>query len=114
MKMQTDNIASRYDIDDINVVVGFKKDLIMERFPELTYVYNPFFELLKLCKLLAFLFEDIIFTVDIELKATPVNIQIPVLDVGLLFKPIAFNLACGFVKASGLWQPHLHTNTHTH
>ena len=44
MKMQTDNIATRYDIDDINVVVGFKKDLIMERFPELTYVYNPFFD----------------------------------------------------------------------
>ena len=44
MKMQTDNIASKYDIDDITVVVGFKKDLIMERFPELTYVYNPFFD----------------------------------------------------------------------
>ncbi|TCK66733.1 choline kinase [Winogradskyella wandonensis] len=44
MQMQTENIASRFDIDDINVVVGFKKDLIMERFPELTYVYNPFFD----------------------------------------------------------------------
>jgi choline kinase len=44
MQMLTDNIASRYDIDNINVVVGFKKDLIMERFPELTYVYNPFFD----------------------------------------------------------------------
>jgi len=44
MKMQTDNIASKYNIYDINVVVGFKKDLIMERFPELTYVYNPFFD----------------------------------------------------------------------
>ncbi|MFI1770810.1 NTP transferase domain-containing protein [Thalassobellus citreus] len=44
MKMQTDNIASRYNIDDISVVVGFKKDLIMERFPELSYVYNPFFD----------------------------------------------------------------------
>jgi len=44
MKMQTDNIASKYNIDDINVVIGFKKDLIMERFPELTYVYNPFFD----------------------------------------------------------------------
>lgn len=44
MKMQIDNIASHYNIDDINVVVGFKKDLIMERFPELTYVYNPFFD----------------------------------------------------------------------
>ena len=44
MKMQTDNIASKYNIDDIYVVVGFKKDLIMERFPELTYIYNPFFD----------------------------------------------------------------------
>jgi len=44
MKMQVDNISSKYNIDDINVVVGFKKDLIMERFPELTYVYNPFFD----------------------------------------------------------------------
>lgn len=44
MEMQTDNISSRYNIDDINVVVGFKKDLIMERFPQLTYVYNPFFD----------------------------------------------------------------------
>lgn len=44
MQMQTENISSRYNIDDINVVVGFKKDLIMERFPELTYVYNPFFD----------------------------------------------------------------------
>jgi len=44
MKMQIDNIAYHFDIDDINVVVGFKKDLIMERFPELTYVYNPFFD----------------------------------------------------------------------
>ena len=44
MQMQTENIASKYNIDDINVVVGFKKDLIIERFPELTYVYNPFFD----------------------------------------------------------------------
>ncbi len=44
MEIQTENITSKYDIDDINVVVGFKKDLIMERFPELTYIYNPFFD----------------------------------------------------------------------
>jgi choline kinase len=44
MGMQTQNLTTKYDIDDINVVVGFKKDLIMERFPELTYVYNPFFD----------------------------------------------------------------------
>ena len=41
METQIDNISSKYDIDDINVVIGFKKDLIMERFPELTYIYNP-------------------------------------------------------------------------
>lgn len=44
MKMQTENIASKFNIDDISVVVGFKKDLIMERFPELTYIYNPIFD----------------------------------------------------------------------
>jgi len=44
MKMQTENIKSCFDIDDVNVVVGFKKNLIMERFPELTYIYNPFFD----------------------------------------------------------------------
>lgn len=44
MQMQTEHISSKFNIDDINVVVGFKKDLIMERFPELTYVYNPFFD----------------------------------------------------------------------
>jgi len=44
MEYQTENIASKFNIDDISVVVGFKKDLIMERFPELTYIYNPFFD----------------------------------------------------------------------
>ena len=44
MQMQVDHISSKFNIDDINVVVGFKKDLIMERFPELTYIYNPIFD----------------------------------------------------------------------
>ncbi len=44
MESQIENISSKYDIDSINVVIGFKKELIMERFPELTYVYNPFFD----------------------------------------------------------------------
>jgi len=44
MEMQVNNLEETFDIDDINVVVGFKKDLIMERFPELTYIYNPFFD----------------------------------------------------------------------
>jgi len=44
MGMQIDNLSNYFLIDDIYVVVGFKKDLIMERFPELTYIYNPFFD----------------------------------------------------------------------
>ena len=44
MGMQIENLESQFNIDDINVVVGFKKDLIMERFPELIYIYNPFFD----------------------------------------------------------------------
>ena len=44
MQMQVDNINSYYSVEDINVVVGFKKDLIMERFPEVSYIYNPLFD----------------------------------------------------------------------
>ena len=44
MELQTNYLSSKFDIHAIHVVVGFKKDLIMERFPQLTYVYNPFFD----------------------------------------------------------------------
>lgn len=44
MEMQIESLSNQFSIDDINVVVGFKKDLIMERFPELMYIYNPFFD----------------------------------------------------------------------
>lgn len=44
MEMQVNNLDTTFNIHDVNVVVGFKKDLIMERFPELTYIYNPFFD----------------------------------------------------------------------
>lgn len=44
MQMQIENLTGAFSIDDIQVVVGFKKDLIMERFPEVTYIYNPFFD----------------------------------------------------------------------
>lgn len=44
MKKQLDNISNFFDINDVTIVVGFKKDLIMERFPEVNYVYNPFFD----------------------------------------------------------------------
>lgn len=44
MQQQIDNIAQYFDVDDINVVVGFKKDLIMESFPNLTFIYNQNFD----------------------------------------------------------------------
>ncbi len=44
MERQIENIAKYFDINDIIVVVGFKKELIMERFHELSYVYNPVFD----------------------------------------------------------------------
>ncbi|MFT5231171.1 MAG: choline kinase [Planctomycetota bacterium] len=44
MKMMTDNIAHYFSIDDLFIVVGFKKNSIMEAFPEMAYVYNPYFD----------------------------------------------------------------------
>lgn len=44
MAKQLRNIALHFDINDVTTVVGFKKELIMERFPEVNYVYNPFFD----------------------------------------------------------------------
>lgn len=44
MQMQVDNLATCFSLDDIVVVVGFKKDLIMENFPDLSYIYNPSFD----------------------------------------------------------------------
>lgn len=42
--MQMENLTNIFDVNDINTVVGFKKNLIMERFPEVSYIYNPFFD----------------------------------------------------------------------
>ena len=44
MQMMTENISSVYNTNIINLVVGFKKDLIMESFPDFTYVYNQYFD----------------------------------------------------------------------
>ena len=44
MQQQVDNLSSFFSKDDIMVVVGFKKDLIMEEFPDLTFIYNPDFD----------------------------------------------------------------------
>lgn len=44
MKQQINNLSSYFNFDDINIVVGFKKDLIMEHQPNATYIYNPIFD----------------------------------------------------------------------
>lgn len=44
MHVQMDNLTSYFSIDDISVIVGFKKDLIMESFPDVSYIYNPSFD----------------------------------------------------------------------
>lgn len=44
MQIQVEHLSAVFNPDDIHVVVGFKKELIMERFPELTFIYNPYFD----------------------------------------------------------------------
>ena len=44
MERQVEILSEAFSEHDINIVVGFKKDLIMERFPDLTYIYNQFFD----------------------------------------------------------------------
>lgn len=44
MQMQIENISSKFDPHSISTVVGFKKNLIMEEFPDVSYIYNPVFD----------------------------------------------------------------------
>lgn len=44
MQQQVDNLTRYFDVDNINLVVGFKKELILESFPDLTFIYNQFFD----------------------------------------------------------------------
>lgn len=44
MERQIESLSEAFSEHDISIVVGFKKDLIMERFPDLTYIYNQFFD----------------------------------------------------------------------
>ncbi len=44
MQQQVDNLTSYFDIDNINIVVGFKKELIMEGFPDITFIYNQHYD----------------------------------------------------------------------
>ncbi len=44
MQQQVEKLTSYFSVDDISVIIGFKKDLIMESFPELSYIYNQSFD----------------------------------------------------------------------
>mgnify|MGYP003111337030 FL=1 len=44
MQMMIENIDKYFSEHDVYVVVGFKKNSIMENFPQLAYVYNPYFD----------------------------------------------------------------------
>jgi choline kinase len=44
MGQQINKVSSYFNFDDINIVVGFKKELIMESVPDATYIYNPVFD----------------------------------------------------------------------
>ncbi|WP_140486829.1 NTP transferase domain-containing protein [Flavobacterium sp. GSA192] len=87
METQIENITSKFNIDNINVVVGFKKDLIMERFPELTYIYNPFFDRTNTSKSL--------------LKALKKNADKSILWMNgdVVFDPLILNLLEPYIKA---------------
>lgn len=83
MQQQIDNLVKHFDIDNINIVVGFKKDLIMEIFPDITYIYNQLFDqtntsksLLKALKKnhrepVMWLNGDVVFDADILKELTP-------------------------------------------
>jgi L-glutamine-phosphate cytidylyltransferase len=44
MQQQIENVIRHFDGDDINIVVGFKKELILESFPNMTFIYNQLFD----------------------------------------------------------------------
>ncbi|MEA1896952.1 MAG: phosphocholine cytidylyltransferase family protein [Bacteroidota bacterium] len=44
MQQQVEKLISYFSVDDISVIIGFKKDLIMESFPDLSYIYNQSFD----------------------------------------------------------------------
>lgn len=44
LQQQVKNLSASFDNQQIMVVVGFKKELIMEEQPDLTFVYNPYFD----------------------------------------------------------------------
>jgi L-glutamine-phosphate cytidylyltransferase len=43
LQRQLDNLGARFDPSIVSIVVGFKKEMIMEEFPDVSYIYNPYF-----------------------------------------------------------------------
>lgn len=43
LQRQLENLAARFDPSAVSIVVGFKKEMIMEEFPDVSYIYNPYF-----------------------------------------------------------------------
>lgn len=43
LQLQLDNLASFISLDDVFIVVGYRKEAILDAFPDLTYIYNPHF-----------------------------------------------------------------------
>ena len=41
LEQQLENLSTYLSLDDVIVVVGYHKEMIMEQFPDLLYVYNP-------------------------------------------------------------------------
>jgi len=44
MLSQVESLASAFPYSNVNVVVGFKKEMIMETFPDLVFIYNNEFD----------------------------------------------------------------------
>lgn len=88
MATQLDNIASAFSLNDVAIVVGFKKEMIMEEFPDVSYIYNQDFGDTNTSKSL--------------LKALRVTGDHPVLWMNgdVVFTPDLFDLLMPYLEAS--------------
>lgn len=50
LQRQLDNLAEHFEPSLVSIVVGFKKDMIMEAFPHVSFVYNQDFGETNTCK----------------------------------------------------------------
>ncbi len=85
MQQQIKNLSAYFDPNDINIVVGFKKDLVMEHAPDMTFIYNQVYDQTNTSKSL--------------LKALKKNRQHPVLWLNgdVVFDKGIFNLLLPFI-----------------